>query len=145
MTFDSLGSTGWGSSHCPVNFDNLHWYDHTPLNFRLYFNPVLRAADYFEKDKREWLEITWRYWIFYKGSELFEFKSYYSCKVAEFETPPTQEQLAEIVKNSYKALKDTFEERRGDYHIFEPIGDISLDTIEQTVNQLSEVLLPKQG
>lgn len=141
MKFQLKGHTGSGSAHAPINFDSLHWYDHTPLQFRTTLYPVLKKPEPFDTEKRKRLELTWYHWIFYKGSELFQFHSYSEYFISEPEITPTPEQLKEMVIDSHNYLRQSFEERRKEFFIFEPLEQISEDTIQQTANQLHSFLL----
>lgn len=35
MKFDIVDTSGSGSSHTPINFENMSWYDSTPLSLEL--------------------------------------------------------------------------------------------------------------
>ncbi|SRR5260221_1143842 len=143
MQFDKVVPSGSGSSHVPINFEDMSWFDGTPFKFKKILHPTVKEAANYETDKRKRLELVWYYWILFKGSELFQFHSYSQTCISEEETEPTNEQLKELIITSYKHLQRWFEERRTEYLIFQPIEDISPDTIEQTVHQLKEVLLPQ--
>jgi hypothetical protein len=144
MKFELKGHSGSGSAHVPINFDNLHWYDHTPLQFRTTVNPILTKPDLSDEGKRKKFELTWKHWIFYKGSELFEFYSYSTYYIDEISTPPTNEQLRDVIVAGHNHLRTSFEARRREFSIFEPIAEISEDTIQQTADQLHSFLLDPQ-
>lgn len=140
MKIELKRHTGSGSSHVPLNFTNLTWYDNTPFNFRTNLIPVLKKADPLDKLQRVQLELIWKHWIFFKGSELFEFHSYSEYYLSETDIPAASEQLVDIIKQSHAYLKNAFKERRKEFYIFEPMTDLDEDTIQQTVSQLSSFL-----
>ena len=71
MIFDKLVSTGSGNSYAPINFEDMKWFDGTPFTFRAILYPLIKNAANYDEDKRKRLELTWYYWIFFKGFNLF--------------------------------------------------------------------------
>ena len=143
MQFDTLRTSGSGSSHVALNFQDMGWYDHTPFTYRTVMHPYLREPSKHWGEGRERLDLTWHHWIFFKGAEVFRFHSYSETYISEKEIAPTLEQLAELVGNSFKQLQSNWEERRGEYFILPAVPDISPDTIQQTAFQLMVAFLPE--
>lgn len=140
MKIQLKGHTGSGSSHVPLNFINLGWYDNTPFNFRTNLIPVLKRPDHNDILQRVQLELTWKHWIIFKGKELFEFHSYSEYYLSETSIEATIEQLENIIIESYSYLKKSFEERRKEFYIFEEMKDLDESAIFQSVSQLNSFL-----
>lgn len=143
MQFDKIYCSGSGSGHVPLNFEDMSWYDGTAFNFRTVIFPSIKPGATNEQEKRKRLDLTWYHWVIFKGSVLFDFKSYSHTYISEEEILPTIEQLKPLISGSFKHLQTDFDARRGEYRILPAIEDISPDTIEQTAFQLMGVFLPE--
>ncbi len=144
MKFDIVDTSGSGSSHTPINFENMSWYDSTPFEFRTILTPAFKEPGIYDNDKRKKLDLNWHHWIFFKGSELFMFHSYSHSYVTDEETLPTIDQLKLLIIKSFSHLQKSFDERRKEFNVLPVIGDLSQDTVEHTVFQLLAIFLPEQ-
>ncbi|WP_276501940.1 hypothetical protein [Terrimonas pollutisoli] len=141
MKFTPSSSDGFGSSHTPSNFEDLSWFDKTHIRHRTIFRPYIKKPAEFEIDKNPKLDTMWYYYIFFRGVEIYQFHSSKDFTVTEIDTPATDDDLKNIIKLTHNILRKNFEERRKEFPMFDSIGDVPLNTIEEIVPQLQEVLL----
>ena len=139
------GADGYGSTHVQANFDDFSWYDKNYIQFKSFFNPVIRQAADFEIDKSPRLTTMWYYYIFFKGAEVYQFHSSKDFMITEIDTPSTDEHIREVIEFSHKALIRNFENRRKEIPVFDSILPVSEEVIEETVPLLREVLLHPLG
>ena len=140
MKFTIKGGSGSGSNY-PGNFEDLSWYDGSPFRWGKFMRPALRKALDFETNQDIKLEANWFYKVFFKGSEIYNFHTYFEYCISEVDTPPTDQQLRDVIKKSHEYLVMLFNERRKEHPILGEISPLPEEAILQTVDHLRQVLL----
>jgi hypothetical protein len=85
--------------------------------------------------------LKWRYIILFHAKELFTFFATNYYIVTEIETPETDDDLEEIINESFAYLKREFDKKKNEYKAI-VLGDIQFGTMSPLVQQLHQALLP---
>ena len=140
MKFTPESSYGFGSA-TSLTQEDLISLSKSSLQYRTMLHTFIRPRAEHEADKNPKLDTTWYHFIFFNGGEIYEFRSYMDFIITDVNVEATDEDISGIIKTTHSLLIKNFEERRIEYTIFDPIAEISDDTIQQTVYQLRIVLL----
>ena len=143
MKFTPESSYGFGSA-TSLTDEDVRQLNKSSLQYRTILYSFVRPTAEYESDKNPKLDTTWYHFIFFRGGEIYEFRSYKDFIITETDIEETDQDLTNIVKATHNLLRKNFEERRIEYPIFDSISEISDDTIQQTVRQLRTSLLQRQ-
>ena len=138
MIFTQKGGTGYGSSYSGT-FENLSWYDGSPFEWRRFIYPIVKETIDIDNIQQRRLEITWYFYVFFKGNEVYQFHSYYEYYISQLDIMPSADQLHDIVLKSHEYLMKSFEGRRKEHNLLPPITPLSSEAIEQSLAHLRPV------
>lgn len=109
------------------------------LSYFTLLYPYIKPAPKYEDDKRERVEMRWFYLVGYNEMLLLRYDFEQDYYIEENETSPTDEQLTDIIKDSYRLLQNAFKERLEEFIVIKPVQDITDKVIEQALAPLREL------
>lgn len=90
---------------------------------------------------KDMLEMNWFYIVLYNGQQLLRYDFEQSYFIEEIKTTATDDELREVIKDSYRALQKSFGERLSEFVVFRAVIDINDEVIERALERL-RVLFP---
>jgi len=140
MKFLFSGATGCGSSYCEDNFIDKSWYNEHYLRYNKWFIPRLSMYLNNKSELIADLELEWRFAIYSRGVQVYEFHASQKFYVIELIRPFTEDDLMSIVALSHTHLRLSFEENREEHNLFKPIPHITDEELQTAVSQLTEII-----
>lgn len=136
------GSTGAGWSPPFILPEHYLQLDTQKIFYFTLLSPSILPAPNYDEDKRERLEMRWFYLVNYGNQRLLKYDFDQEYFIEEKEINPTDNQLMDIVKDSYRMLQASFNDKVGDFErVFRNVADITDAEIDQALPDLKKLFL----
>jgi hypothetical protein len=139
MKFNRQGLNGAGYSPPFLHPRDYIMLDTARLNYLTVLFPFISPPSNYEQDRSEKLEMRWFYLVGYDDMILLRYDFQQPYFIIDMTTPPTDEQLIEIIKDSYRFLQNSFQDRLNEFIVFKAVPEIEEKVIEQAVAPLREL------
>ena len=140
MIFSFSGTAGRGSSYCEGNFIDTSWYNEDSLQSKKQFTPRLSMYLTNESELITELELNWRFTIHSRGVQVYDFHASQKFYVSELNTPFDDDELKSIIALAHTHLRLSFEEKREEHNLFNPIPSITDEELQTAEFNLTEVI-----
>lgn len=107
---------------------------------KLTYVTVLLPKKY-KYEGKDLLEMNWFYLVLYNRQQLLRYDFEQSYFIEGIETLATDEELRDVIIDSYKALQNSFGERLSEFVVFREVVPINDEVIEKALERL-RVLFP---
>ena len=146
MKFTRKGSQGAGWS--PPFFLPEHYLqlDTSKLHYFTVLQPSFKEAPSHDTDKRQRVEMRWFYLVYYgEKTRLLRYDFEQDYYIDESTTEPTDEQLSNLIKDSYGQLQNNFGNKASDFVVFRPVENITDPEVQQAILDLRKLFPYSRG